>query len=172
MQRLNDSSECAHSWPDNREQENFGKACLTIVGNIHFVLNRQGFCPEKRLAAAEGVHQEFMDACLEEAVKMVIVYIEELSQIKRQASGVFPEQEVFLLAVGIGDGLTTAGIGECWSVYVGDFAYMSKEESYLNVLALVGVGIEELWEILHCLLYPFVAIQGCAEVNGGSFSRR
>lgn len=110
-----------------------------------------------------------MHAGLEEMVKIVIVYIEGLRQIKGQTSGIFPEQEVFLIAVGIGDGLTTAGISEGGAVDVGYFAHLGEEEGYLEVFALVCVWVEEVWVVLHGPAYPVVAIQCCAEVDAGSF---
>ena len=171
FQGYNYVPEASHCGPDERQSEELGEACVPVVGDVHGMLHPDGFRPEGGLATAEGVHQEFVDAGLHEAVQAGRGDAEGLCQVVGEACDVGPEVELLLFALRIGDGVPAPGVSEGGAVDVGHVAHASEEEGYLNVFAAVCVGVEELWELVHGPAYPFVAVEGCAEMDGRSFSR-
>ena len=168
---FDDVSGETHCLPDTWQQQGFGEKRLAVVGDAHLSLHLQGLGAERRLAAAEGVHQEFVDSGLEEAVQAFASDAEAVCQVVGKPCGVCPEVEVFLFAVGIGDGGLATGVGESPLGQEGDVAHSGKEERYLHVLAAVVFGVEELWVLVHGPTYPVVAVEGCAEMDGWSFAR-
>ena len=77
-----------HYRPNAWKQENFCRADFPVAGDVHFLLHVEGFLSQRRLAAAEGVHQEFVDACLEERIQPLVNYAESASKVEGELRGV------------------------------------------------------------------------------------
>ena len=69
-------SKYAHHRPNARKQEKLSQTCLPVVGDVHLLLHLQGLVPQRRIAAAEGMHQQLVDAGLEEVVKPCVSNME------------------------------------------------------------------------------------------------
>ena len=142
---------------------------MAIVGDVHVLLHLQSLCFQRRFAATESVHHELVDASLQEVVKSLIMNIEGACQIVGKLCRVCPKRELFFLTFRVGNGSDATGIGKRLIGKICHSAHSCEKEDDLNVFAAIGVRVEELRVFLHGLLYPFFAINGCAEMNGRSF---
>jgi len=156
---LDEVSEGTHGGPEAWVHEGFGEEDLAVVGYVHRLLDAVGFCLEGRLAAAEGVHQELVDAGLEEAVQAGVGKVEGAGKVEGELGDVCPEVELLFFACGVGDCGAATGVCEGWRVDVCDVSHLGKEEGYLHVFTAVGVGIEELRVVVHGLPNPVVSVE-------------
>lgn len=69
-------SYASHHGPDDGEHECFGEKDAAATVDAELVLYADGVGLEAWLAAAEGVHQQFVKTGLEEAVELLALYVE------------------------------------------------------------------------------------------------
>ena len=83
------------------------------------------------------MHQEFVDACLEEVRQAFVGNLEGVGEVEGKACDVGPEEELLLLIVRIGNGVASTGVGEGGAVNVCHVAHPGQEKGNLYVLAAV-----------------------------------
>ena len=69
-------SKYAHHRPNAWKQEKLSQTYLPIVSDLHLALKEESLCSQWRLATSECVHQELLDAGLEEVVKPFVSNME------------------------------------------------------------------------------------------------